>query len=365
MSQKEKNPAFVLQKVKDVSIEERPIPKLESPYDVKVHVKATGICGSDVHYYTDGKIGDFVVEKPMILGHESAGIVVEVGSKVTNVKVGDKVAMEPEEPCRYCEYCRSGKYNLCPDIKFAATPPYDGTLTKYYILPHDMVVPLPENVTLEEGALMEPLSVAIHVCRQAGVEAHKTVIVFGAGPVGLLSAAVSKAWGAKQVISVDVQQSRLEFARSFAATGTFIPDKPGKHESNIDYAQKVGDKIKKQFNLGEGADCVIDATGAEVCTLSGLYACGKGGTFVQAGMGKDVLSAFPITLICVREINVKGSFRYIHGCYKDAADLLGRGLVDAKRLITHRFKFEEAEKAFKTFLTPGAGAIKIIIGGVE
>lgn len=225
-----------------------------------------------------------------------------------------------------CEYCRSGNYNLCPDIKFAATPPYDGTLTKYYILPHDMVVPLPGNVSLEEGgiallivliqALMEPLSVAIHVCRQASVSAHKTVVIFGAGPVGLLSAAVSKAWGAKQVISVDIQKSRLEFAKRFAATGTFLPDKPGKEVSNIDYAQKVGEKIKKEFNLGEGADCVIDATGAEVCTLSGLYACGKGGTFVQAGMGKDILSAFPITLICVREISVKGSFRYIHGCYK-------------------------------------------------
>ena len=163
---------------------------------------------------------------------------------------------------------------------------------------------------------MEPLSVAIHVCRQAGVTAHKTVVVFGAGPVGLLSAAVSKAWGAKQVISVDIQHSRLEFAKNFAATGTFLPDKPGKDQSNIEYAKTVGNKIKKEFNLGDGADCVIDATGAEVCTLSGLFTCGKGATFVQAGMGKDVLSAFPITLICVREFNVKGSFRYIHGCYK-------------------------------------------------
>jgi D-xylulose reductase len=132
-------------------------------------------------------------------------------------------------------------------------------------------------------ALMEPLSVAIHVCRQADVSPHKTVVIFGAGPVGLLCAAVSKAWGAKQVITVDIQKNRLEFAESFASTGTFLPEKMGKDETNIEFAQKIGNKIKNQFNLGEGADCVIDATGAEVCILSGLYACGKGATFVQAG----------------------------------------------------------------------------------
>jgi len=131
---------------------------------------------------------------------------------------------------------------------------------------------------------MQPLSVAIHVCRQAGVGAHKNIVVFGAGPIGLLTAAVSKAWGAKQVISVDIQKSRLEFAENLASTGTFLPDKPGDGESSIEYAQKVGHKIKKQFNLGEGADCVVDATGAESCTLSGLFTCGKGATFVQAGV---------------------------------------------------------------------------------
>lgn len=133
------------------------------------------------------------------------------------------------------------------------------------------------------AALMEPLSVAIHVCRQAEVAAHKNVVIFGAGPVGLLCAAVSKAWGAKQVINVDIQEPRLEFAEKFASTGTYLPEKPGKDEPVIEYARNVGEKIKKQFDLGEGAHCVIDATGAEVCTLTGLFVCNKGGTFVQAG----------------------------------------------------------------------------------
>lgn len=131
---------------------------------------------------------------------------------------------------------------------------------------------------------MEPLAVAVHVCRQAGVSAHKTVVIFGAGPIGLLTAAVAKVWAAKQVISVDIRKPRLELAKGFASTGVFLPERPSESESNIDYAQKIGNKIKMQFSLGEGADCVIDATGAEVCTLSGLFTCGKGGVFVQAGI---------------------------------------------------------------------------------
>jgi threonine dehydrogenase-like Zn-dependent dehydrogenase len=135
---------------------------------------------------------------------------------------------------------------------------------------------------------MEPLSVAVHVCRQAGVQAHKNVVIFGAGPVGLLVAAVSKEWGAKQIITVDIQESRLKFAESFASTGTLLPDKPAAGENNIDYAQRIGQKLKQQFNLGDGAHCVIEATGAEVCTLTGLYTCAKGANFVQAGMVSNV-----------------------------------------------------------------------------
>jgi len=133
------------------------------------------------------------------------------------------------------------------------------------------------------AALMEPLSVAIHVARQADIAAHKNVVVFGAGPVGLLIAAVSKAWCAKQIITVDIQKSRLEFAKNYTSTGTFLPEKPKDGESNIEYAMRIGKQIKEEFKLGEGADCVIDATGAEVCTLTGLFVCGKGATFVQAG----------------------------------------------------------------------------------
>ncbi|KXS93318.1 hypothetical protein AC579_7162, partial [Pseudocercospora musae] len=157
----QENLSFVLDKAGSVRYEDRPVPKLKSSYDVIVNVKYTGICGSDVHYWVHGEIGHFVVKSPMVLGHESSGIVSEVGDGVTTVKKGDRVAMEPGIPCRRCVNCKSGKYNLCPEMAFAATPPFDGTLAKYYCLPEDFCYKLPQHISLEEGALLEPLSVGV------------------------------------------------------------------------------------------------------------------------------------------------------------------------------------------------------------
>jgi D-xylulose reductase len=150
----------------------------------------------------------------MVLGHESAGIVHTVGSAVTGLKVGDRVAMEPGVPCRRCVRCKDGKYNLCPDMKFAATPPYDGTLARYYVLPEDYCFKLPENVSMEEGALIEPTAVAVHITRQAAIKQGDSVVVFGAGPVGLLCCAVAKAYGAQKIVTVDINERRGECAES-------------------------------------------------------------------------------------------------------------------------------------------------------
>nr|POE79970.1 putative d-xylulose reductase a [Quercus suber] len=170
------NPSFVLQKPGSVVFENRPIPTLTSDFDVLVEPKYTGICGSDVHYWVHGSIGPFVVKEPMVLGHESSGIISAVGARVTTLKVGDRVCMEPGVCCRRCARCKEGNYNLCFDMKFAATPPYDGTLARYYVLPEDFCYKLPEHVSLEEGALMEPLSVGVHVVRQGGVQSGDSVV---------------------------------------------------------------------------------------------------------------------------------------------------------------------------------------------
>ena len=289
----------------------------------------------------------------MVLGHESSGIVTAVGEAVTSIKVGDKVAMEPGVPCRRCVRCKEGKYNLCPDMAFAATPPIDGTLAKYYSLPEDFCYKLPSSVSLEEGALVEPLAVGVHITRQAAVYPGSSVIVFGAGPVGLLCCAVSKAFGASKIVSVDINEDRLAFAKTYAATHTLVSQKQP--------APDAAARIIKECDLGAGADIIIDASGAEPCIQTAIYALRTGGTYVQGGMGKLEIS-FPILMMCVKELNVKGSFRYGPGDYALAVDLLATGRVSVKELITGKVKFRDAEEAFHQ-VHAGKG-IKTLIEGV-
>ncbi|KAK9480515.1 chaperonin 10-like protein [Lipomyces japonicus] len=345
------NPSFVLQKVNEVKFEDRPVPEIKNPRDVRIQIKQTGICGSDVHYYTHGAIGSFVVKDPMVLGHESSGIVTDVGEGVTTLKVGDRVALEPGIPCRYCDHCKAGRYNLCVDMKFAATPPYDGTLTKYYILPEDFAVKLPDTVSLEEGALVEPLSVAVHVSRLLHIPPGSSVIVFGAGPIGLLSAAVAKAFGATTIIVVDLVQARLDLAKELAATHTYVPQRG---DSAADSARKIVELVGKRPQFA------IEASGAAASVNTAIHVLEHGGAYTQAGMGAPEIT-FPITEFTVKELTAHGSFRYGPGDYQLAVELIASKKVDVTKLITHRVKFEEAEEAFK--LVKGGQGVKILIAG--
>lgn len=337
-----------------MKFEDRPIPKLDSPYDVLVNVRFTGICGSDVHYWVHGAIGAFVVKAPMVLGHESSGVISAVGDKVKSLKVGDRVAMEPGVPCRRCVRCKEGKYNLCIDMAFAATPPFDGTLAKYYTLPEDFCYKLPESVSLEEGALMEPLAVGVHITRQAQVKPGQSIVVFGAGPVGLLCCAVAKAYGADKIVAVDINDERLKFAKQYAATHTVV--------SQREPAQDAAARITKDCDLGHGADVAIDASGAEPCIQAGIHVLRTGGTYVQGGMGKSDIT-FPIGAMGAKELNVKGSFRYNSGDYQTALDLIKSGRVSVKELITGKVKFTDAESAFND--VKAAKGIKTLIEGVQ
>ncbi|KAE9984610.1 hypothetical protein BLS_001985 [Venturia inaequalis] len=325
------NPSFILHEPYKVTFEDRPVPQILDPHDVIVEVRFTGICGSDVHYWTHGRIGTYILTTPMVLGHESAGTIHSIGPSVTSLKRGDRVAMEPGIPCRRCKRCLSGHYNLCPQMAFAATPPYDGTLARYYRLPEDFCYKLADGMSLEEGALVEPAAVAVHVCKQASVKPGDNVLVFGAGPVGLLCCAVSRAFGARKVVSVDVNEERLVFAKGYAATHVYRSQRVGPEENARMLVEEAG--------LGEGADVVIDATGAEGAA--------------------DI--TFPIMAMCAKELNVKGSFRYGSGDYALAVDLIESGRLNVKELISRKVKFEDAEEAFKD-VKAGKG-IKILIEG--
>ncbi|KAJ9658431.1 hypothetical protein H2198_003715 [Neophaeococcomyces mojaviensis] len=368
------NPSFILRAVKDVVLGDIPKPQIEGAHDVIVKVGQTGICGSDVHYWQRGRIGDFVLNSPIVLGHESSGTVVEIGAAVKNLRVGDKVAIEPGVPCRHCEYCRSGSYNLCPDTVFAATPPHNGTLSRFYKTASDYCYPLPEHMTLEDGALCEPVAVAVQICKVGNVKAGQKVVVFGCGPIGLLVQSVAKAYGAKVVIGIDISQSRLELASSVlkCADGVFsppsLPKKPDGTAYSIDeeseHSAKVAQIIKDNFMLGEGPEVVIDATGAQSCIQTGVNLTKKGGTYVQAGMGRENV-VFPITTACIRDLTIRGSIRYTAGVYPQAVDLVASGKIQPQKLVTHRFRFEEAEQAFETVRRGGEDVLKVMIEGVR
>lgn len=344
----------MLEKAGAVKFEDRPVPSVQDPNDVIVNVKFTGICGSDVHYWSHGAIGDFVVKSPMVLGHESSGVVHQVGANVTGLKPGDRVCMEPGKPCRRCVRCKEGKYNLCFDMRFAATPPIDGTLAKYYTLPEDLCYKLPDNMSLEEGALMEPLAVGVHISRQGDIKPGQSVVVFGAGPVGLLCMAVAKAFGSNKIVAVDINEERLGFAKKYAATHTYV--------SRKESAEATAKRMIEECELGKGADVVIDATGAEPCIQAGIHVARTGGTYVQGGMGKSDIT-FPIGALGSKELHVKGSFRYQAGDYDLAVGLVTAGRVSVKELITGSVNFKEAEKAFEE--VKAAKGIKTLIQGPE
>lgn len=293
-----------------------------------------------------------VLKEPMVLGHESAGTVVEIGSAVKSLKIGDRIALEPGYPCRRCAPCLSGHYNLCPEMHFAASPPVNGTLAGFYSSPEDFCYKLPDHVSLQEGALIEPLAVAVHIVKQAEIKPGQSVVIMGAGPVGLLCCAVAKAYGASIIVSVDIQPSRLEFAAAYAATHTFGPSRVS--------GQENASKLLGDVGLPDGADAVIDASGAEPSIQTSLHTVRRGGIFVQGGMGKPEIT-FPIMALCMNEITAKGSFRYGSGDYKLAVELVGQGKVDVKKLITRTVRFEEAEQAFKD--VKAGTAIKCLIMG--
>ncbi|KAK4144810.1 chaperonin 10-like protein [Dichotomopilus funicola] len=348
------NLSFILNKPNDVTFEERPVPKLQHPHDVLVAINYTGICGSDVHYWQHGAIGHFVVKDPMVLGHESAGTVVEVGAQVKTLKKGDTVALEPGYPCRRCGPCLSGHYNLCPDMVFAATPPYDGTLTGFWTAPADFCYKLPAQVSLQEGALIEPLAVGVHIVKQAQVQPGQSVVVLGAGPVGLLCCAVARAFGATTVVSVDIVPSKLEFARAYAATHTYLSQRVSAEENARNILAAAG------LTEAGGADVVIDASGAEPSIQAALHVVRMGGTYVQGGMGKADIT-FPIMALCLKEVTARGSFRYGSGDYKLAIDLVAAGKVDVKALVNGVVAFKDAEEAFQK--VKEGQVIKILIAG--
>ena len=339
--------AAVLHQARDLRLEDVPTPAIGLD-DIKVAIRSVGVCGSDVHYLRTGRIGDFIVEAPMILGHEVAGVVAEVGENVTSLQVGDRVALEPGVPCRRCEWCKTGRYNLCPYVQFFATPPVDGALSEYAVSPADFAYKVPDSVSLDEAALIEPLSVGIHACRRGHLQAGQTVFISGAGPIGLTSLAAARAAGATQIFISDVRGSRLDIAKAMGATTLINAEQEG--------AQKV---VMAQTD-GRGVDLSIECAGAEGALSDCLSAAARGGTVVVVGLGDETHYQVPMVELATKELDLKGIFRYVY-TYPAAINLLASGAVDLTPMITHHFPFEETLEGFEYAEKGTDGAVKVMI----
>jgi L-iditol 2-dehydrogenase len=329
------NRAAVLYAPGDLRVEERPVPE-PGPREVLVEIAAVGVCGSDVHYYEHGRIGPFVVREPLVLGHESAGRVAALGSEVTRHAVGDRVALEPGVPCGRCRECRAGRYNLCRDVRFFATPPVDGAFANYVTIHEDFAFTLPDSVSDEAGALMEPLSVGIWACRKASVSPGDRVLVTGAGPIGLLAQQCALAFGATAVTVTDVSEARLELARRTGATATL----------------RAGEELPE-------VDALIECSGHPAALAAGVAALRPAGTAVVVGMGQEEDATVPLSLIQSREIWLTGTFRYAN-TYPTAIALAAEGRVDLEAIVTGRYELADAEAALRS-AREDPGSVKAMV----
>jgi L-iditol 2-dehydrogenase len=328
----EKTTACVLHAVNDIRLEERATPK-PGPNEVLIAVRSVGICGSDVHYWTHGRIGPFILNAPMVLGHESSGEVVAVGEKVTTLKAGDRITMEPGVPCRMCTHCKTGRYNMCPDVVFMATPPYDGSLSNYIVWPFDFCFKLPDHVSFDEGAMCEPLSVGVHAVTRANISLGQSILVTGSGPIGLMSIMAAKAAGAGVIIAADIKAERLDIAKKVGAT----------HVIDLNKVPDAVAKIWEMVGAG-GVDAVIECSGATSAITTAIRGTRNGGVVVLVGLGAPECT-LPIVEAAVREVDIRGVFRYANA-YPKALALIASGAVDVKPIITHHFPFAQVQQAF-------------------
>lgn len=326
---------------------ERPIP---APKDDEVLVKLeyVGICGSDLHYYEADAIGNFIVKPPFVLGHEPGGVVVEVGKDVTHLKVGDRVALEPGKTCGHCEFCREGKYNLCPDVIFFATPPVDGVFQEYVAHEAGLCFKLPDNVSTMEGALIEPLAVGFHAANQGGAHAGQTAVVMGAGCIGLVSMMALKAEGVSRVYVVDVMKNRLEKAMELGADGVING--------------READAVAKIMELtdGRGCDLVIETAGTEITTRQAINMTKKGATIVLVGYSSSGEMTLPVSTALDKELTFKTVFRYRH-IYPMAIDAVASGRVNLKGIVTDVFDFDDLQNAMDRSISDKANIVKAVV----
>ncbi len=337
----------VMEGIGKMGYTQRPIPT-PADNEVLVRLEYVGICGSDMHYYETGAIGNYVVKPPFVLGHEPGGTVVEIGKNVTHLKAGDRVALEPGKTCGHCEFCRQGKYNLCPDVVFFATPPVDGVFQEYVAHDAALCFKLPDQVSTLEGALIEPLAVGFHAANQGGAHAGQTAVVMGAGCIGLVSMMALRAEGVSRVYVVDVMEKRLEKAMELGADGII-------NGSSQDAVQAV-----LELTGGAGCDLVIETAGTQITTCQAIHMTKKGACIVLVGYSKTGEMTLPMSLALDKELTFKTVFRYRH-IYPMAIDAVAAGKVNLKGIVTDIFDFDDIQNAMDRSIADKANIVKAVV----
>ncbi len=325
--------AFVLHGRNDLRLEQRPVPDVASD-SVLIRVVRAGICGSDMHYYGEGRVGDFVPQMPFVLGHEISGEIVECGKTVSTVAKGDRVIVEPAIPCGSCSACRRGRYNLCGHMRVlgsaSAMPHADGGFADFVVVPSRSCFLLPGELSYQEGALVEPLAVAVHALARAGSVTGRSVLITGAGTIGEMTLTMCRAAGAARIAVTDVDEFARGFALSHGADAVFDPAGEG-------FPAKAG-----RF-ASDGFDVVFEASGAPAALRQGLELATRGATIVQVGMLPPSVT-LNLGLVASKELQVTGSFRYANA-FEVGLELLMNRRVQINGVVTHVFKFEDTQKA--------------------
>lgn len=336
--------ALVLEKVNQLTLRDIRLDDALGAHDVRIALHTVGICGSDVHYYTHGAIGPFVVREPMVLGHEASGTVVAVGDAVTTLKPGDRVCMEPGIPDPNSRATRLGIYNLDPAVRFWATPPIHGVLRPSVVHPAAFTFKLPDNVSFGEGAMVEPLAVGMHAANKARIRPGDVAVVMGAGPIGMVTALSALAGGCSQIIMTDVQQPKLDLA---ASLGPITP---------VNVAKESLTEVIKRMTDGWGADIVFECSGNPKASASVFEPLCPGGVVVYVGMPVEKI-AYDVVYAATKEARVEHVFRYAH-VYPRALALMGSGKIDVKPLITDKFAFADSVAAFDFAVHMPATSVK-------
>ncbi len=340
------NQAMVMTDVRRFELQDVPMPAV-GPNDVGIEMKRIGICGSDMGFFDGKAFSIFPDSLPFILGHEGAGVVYEVGANVTNLKVGDRVAIEPGVPCGKCEFCESGRYNLCPDVVFMATPPVNGCMRRYISHPAHKTYKIPDNMSFTEGALVEPLSVGIHAVQRGHVSVGKTVTILGGGCIGMCTLLAAKAWGASRIIVCDLFESHLKKAQEIGATDVI-------NSGQTDAIEEI-----MRLTDGAGTDVVFETAGSAVTAEQTSHIVKRGGTIVMVG---NILKEVPFSFrnLYKKEAEVRAVFRY-NNTYPVAIQAISTGRLKAMDIVTNEFPFSESAQAFCTALDDKENCVKCVI----